>query len=425
MGSVDRCELSELVGLYLLNGLKAILDEDQDGLYMDDLLAYIRGLSGPQIAKIEKKLFSFFKSLDLKITIQSNVKQTDFLDIHFDLDSETHKPYRKEDTPPVYINVNSNHSPHIIKNLPTMISKRLSLLSSNEEVFNEESAIYNEGLRIAGYKEKVRFFPDQNLQGQRRKRRRNLIHFLPPWNEAVATPICKNLFDLLEKHFKDGTLLGRLFNKNTIRIGYARTPNMKEIIIGQNMKLLNPSPPTPPPPANLTQTLVPQNPPNVDASQFDLTPPAVDEPVPTVKRCSCERRGRICPVDGACERSNVVYSSLVSSSKGDREYIGSCPTSFKAWFNNHVSDSNLIHRRENTVLADHKWYLKERNIAFTQTWKLETFSRSYTPEAGYCDLCLIEKFMINKYHKARNLVNKRNEVFRKCNHRRKYLLSNF
>ena len=93
-----------------------------------------------------------------------------------------------------------------------MISKRLSLLSSNEEVFNEESAIYNEGLRIAGYKEKVRFIPDQNLQGQRRKRRRNLIHFLPPWNEAVATPICKNLFDLLEKHFKDGTLLGRLFN---------------------------------------------------------------------------------------------------------------------------------------------------------------------------------------------------------------------
>jgi len=147
----------------------------------------------------------------------------------------------------------------------------------------------------------------------------------------------------MEKHFKDGTLLGRLFNKNTIRIGYARTPNMKEIITGQNMKLLNPSPPTPPPP-------------NVDASQFDLTPPAVDEPVPTVKRCSCERRGRICLVNGACERSNVVYSSLVSSSKGDREYIGSCSTSFKARFNNHVSDSNLIHRQENTMLADHKWY---------------------------------------------------------------------
>ena len=176
-----------------------------------------------------------------------------------------------------------------------------------------------------------------------------MIHFLPPWNEAVATPICKNLFDLLEKHFKDGTLLGSLFNKNTIRIGYARTPNMKEIITGQNMKLLNPSPPTPPPPANFTQTQVPQNPPNVDASQFDLTPPAVDEPVPTVKRCSCERRGRICPVDGACERSNVVYSSLVSSSKGDREYIGSCSTSFKAQFNNHVLDSNLIYRQKNAI----------------------------------------------------------------------------
>ena len=88
-------------------------------------------------------------------------------------------------------------------------------------------------------------------------------------------------------------------------------------------------------------------------------------------------------VDGTRERSNVVYSSLVSSSKGDREYIGSCSTSFKAWFNNRVSDSNLIHRWENTMLADHKWYLKERNIAFTQTWKLKTFSRSYTSEAPW------------------------------------------
>ena len=61
-----------------------------------------------------------------------------------------------------------------------------------------------------------------------------------------------------------------------------------------------------PPPASLNQTQVPQNPSNVDASQIDQIPPAVDEPVPTVKRCSCERRGRICPVDGACERSNVV-----------------------------------------------------------------------------------------------------------------------
>ena len=84
-----------------------------------------------------------------------------------------------------------------------------------------------------------------------------------------------------------------------------------------------------------------------------------------------------------------------------------------------VLDSNLIHRRENAMLADHKWNLKERNIAFTQT-----FSKSYFPEARYCNLCLTKKFMINKYHKVRNLVNKRNEVFRKCNHQRKYLLSN-
>ena len=102
-----------------------------------------------------------------------------------------------------------------------------------------------------------------------------------------------------------------------------------------------------------------------------------------------------------------------------------CSTSFRLRYNNHTLDSNLIHKRENTTLADHKWYLKERNINFTQSWRLEAFSRSYTPEAGYCDLCLTEKFMINKYHKERNLLNKRNEIFRKCLHRSKFLLSNF
>ena len=171
---------------YLLNGLKEIIGRNQDGLYRDDMLAYLRNLSGPQTTSIEKKLFTFFKSHKLQITIETNIKQTDFLDIHFDFESEIYKPCRKEDCPPTYINVKSNHSPHIIKNLPTMISKRLSLLSANEEVFNQESGIYNEGLRIAGYSEKVKYIPDQIPDQPKRKRSRKLIHFLPPWNEAVS-----------------------------------------------------------------------------------------------------------------------------------------------------------------------------------------------------------------------------------------------
>ena len=40
---------------YLLNGLKEIIGRNQDGLYRDDMLAYLRNLSGPQTTSIEKK----------------------------------------------------------------------------------------------------------------------------------------------------------------------------------------------------------------------------------------------------------------------------------------------------------------------------------------------------------------------------------
>ena len=109
---------------------------------------------------LRKNLFKFFDQYNLKITIEANVKFKDFLDISMNLETGIHRPFRKEDSIPTYINVNSNHPPHIIKNLPNMISKRISKLSSNEEVFNQEANLYNEGLRQAGYTEKIKYIHD-------------------------------------------------------------------------------------------------------------------------------------------------------------------------------------------------------------------------------------------------------------------------
>ena len=38
-----------------------------------------------------------------------------------------------------------------------MISERISKLSSNEQIFNQEANLYNEGLKQAGYKEKIKY----------------------------------------------------------------------------------------------------------------------------------------------------------------------------------------------------------------------------------------------------------------------------
>ena len=51
--------------------------------------------SGPEIEKIRKKIFSFFKNCKLKVTIEGKVTVTEFLDVYFDLRKESFKPKRQ------------------------------------------------------------------------------------------------------------------------------------------------------------------------------------------------------------------------------------------------------------------------------------------------------------------------------------------
>ena len=73
--------------------------------------------------------------LGLKISIQTNLKVANFLDVTFDLENNTYYPYRKPNDWPVYIHKLSNHPPSITKNLPVAISRCLSDLSHGRETF--------------------------------------------------------------------------------------------------------------------------------------------------------------------------------------------------------------------------------------------------------------------------------------------------
>ena len=57
-GSNDGAEISELVGLFLLDGLKRFIKKEQQGIYRDDFLAIVK-LSGPQVERLRKNLFKF------------------------------------------------------------------------------------------------------------------------------------------------------------------------------------------------------------------------------------------------------------------------------------------------------------------------------------------------------------------------------
>ena len=269
-----------------------------------------------------------------------------------------------------------------------MISDRISKLSSNEQVFNQESALYNEGLKQAGYKDKIKFVKkDENVR-PRRSRKRNIIYFCPPWNDASATNIGRQFLELVDKHFPRGSQLHKLFNRNSVKISYSTTKNIKAIITGNNSKLLRPA--------------------RNDENRRD---------------CNCRSPGN-CPLNGRCLQESVIYSSKVSSNVETKEYIGVTKNSFKERWDGHNFDARHINYRHRTTLANYIWSLKERNIPFVQTWAIETSARSYSPEAGFCDACCVEKYLIFKYFRSRNLTNRRHELCFQCRHSSEFLLSN-
>ena len=126
MGCYDGVEVCELVGAYLLNQLKVVIAKENIGLYRDDGLGIFKSTSGPEVERKKKELVKIFKNNGLSITVKTNIKTADFLDIHFDLVKEIYQPYKKPSDDPLYINIKSNHPPSILQQLPKSISKRIS-----------------------------------------------------------------------------------------------------------------------------------------------------------------------------------------------------------------------------------------------------------------------------------------------------------
>ena len=121
MGSLDSAEVYELVRLYLLFKMEELIPREEVGIYRDDGLA-ITNLPGPELDRLRKKVVKLFQDQGLKITVETGSTITDFLDISLNLKNRSYRPFRKDAKPPVYINVHSNHPPHIKKQLPNMIS---------------------------------------------------------------------------------------------------------------------------------------------------------------------------------------------------------------------------------------------------------------------------------------------------------------
>ena len=136
-GPYDGAGICKLVGLFFLHELSVVIPKELVGLYRDDGLAILQNSNGHNTDQIKKIIIKLFQKHNLKITIEANLIQTNFLDVTLNIKTEKHWPFRKPNDQPLYININSNHPPSIKRALPNMISNKLSELSCNLDNFQK------------------------------------------------------------------------------------------------------------------------------------------------------------------------------------------------------------------------------------------------------------------------------------------------
>ena len=92
---MNGAEICELVGLYFLNQWKDFITNRTVRVYREDRLVVVHKYSGPQMDRLRKNIIDFFKQHGFQITIEVNLKITNFLDIYLDLENDKFYPYRK------------------------------------------------------------------------------------------------------------------------------------------------------------------------------------------------------------------------------------------------------------------------------------------------------------------------------------------
>ena len=387
MGSYDGAEVCELVGLFLLSKMKENFKNLNFGLYRDDGLGFTHKLSGPKVERLRKDIISMFKSYDLKIEISCNLHIVDFLDVSFDLRTGKYSPFRKPNNNPLYIHRKSNHPPSVLKQLPIMISERISSISCDANEFNKVKDTYNKCLEDSGFKEKISYkHTSAANRSSKPRRRRNIIWFNPPFNERVKTNIGKAFLSLLDKHFPPEHRYHSIFNRSKVKLSYSCTANMSQMISGHNKQVLE--------------------------SQNNTAP--ADE-----KECNC-RKSAECPLDGHCLQKCIIYKASVTSSEGVSNYIGSTEDSFKARYTQHKSSFTSENKCSATALSKYLWELKRQGIVHSVDWKVIAKCQPYRCGTRRCNLCLTEKMFI--LMSKERLLNKNSELLQKCRHSNKYKL---
>ena len=206
----------------------------------------------------------------------------------------------------------------------------------------------------------------------------------------MKSNVGKEFLKLLDTAFPVGNPLRKLFTRQSVKVSYKCMPNMAQAVSRHNAKVLKDDLPPPPPPG-----------------------------------CNCRYGTGTCPVQGRCLTDCVVYRATVKETVSGKEetYTGMTGNTFKDRWNGHKSDTRNQSDKAKTKLSAHVWELKDSGTEHEIMWDFIDRAPSFNPITKKCRLCLKEKYHI-MYSPSSSTLNKRNEIFNTCRHRKQKLLIN-
>ena len=127
----------------------------------------------------------------------------------------------------------------------------------------------------------------------------------------MVTKVGHFILKLLDKHFPRQHKLYKIFNKDTVKVSYSRTKNIKSIISSHNKNVLH------------------QN-----------------RPCPNEQKCNC--------INENYQAENIVYEATITCNEqtyGENIYIGIAETTFIKRYSNHKRSYNLAAYNNDTELS--------------------------------------------------------------------------
>ena len=244
--------------------------------------------------------------------------------------------------------------------------------------------MYQNALEKSGHSFKLEY-KKVDTKKKKRKRHRRVLWFNPPFNRCVKSIIGHQFLKLIAKHFPRGSVLYSAINRNTVKLSYSCTSNVRQIIQSHNQKVLS-------------------------------KPNAIKNTQPA--SCNCRVKEE-CPLSNKCLQQSCVYQATLPDGA---QYIGSTEDSFKKRYTQHRSNFRNEKTKNATALSSYVWQ-KGLNPNPKIKWEILANPPVYRIGGRHCDLCLTEKLHISKKYNDNKCVNRRNDIALKCKHRARHRLS--